>query len=190
MAVKMAIPRSRRSLLTSLGTAAAGAVAASVAGAQRVLAVGDDGQIIHIGDNWQDAQSTTAVNTNTDYDAFVATTYRLGSGVIGGSDAGNGVKGNSNSGLGTQGNSTTGPGTQGKSDSGPGVDGVSNTGNGVRGESTHGPGGWFVGRPAQLRLVPSPALSHPRSGQPGDLFVDAHYRLWFCKGGANWKQIA
>ena len=53
-----------------------------------------------------------------------------------------------------------------------------------------GRGGVFGGNAAQLRLLPSGAATHPGSGQAGDLFVDASHRLWFCKGGSTWKQIA
>jgi hypothetical protein len=34
------------------------------------------------------------------------------------------------------------------------------------------------------------ATSHPGSGAKGDLFVDTSGRLWFCKGGMSWKQLA
>jgi hypothetical protein len=43
---------------------------------------------------------------------------------------------------------------------------------------------------AQLRLTPSAAANHPASGVLGDLFLDKGKRLWFCKGGKEWKQIA
>jgi hypothetical protein len=43
---------------------------------------------------------------------------------------------------------------------------------------------------AQLRLQASAASNHPRSGVLGDLFLDRTARLWFCKGGTSWKQIA
>jgi len=55
---------------------------------------------------------------------------------------------------------------------------------------TGGRGGVFWGTAAQVKLRPSKATTHPSSGQAGDLFVDNSYRLWFCKGGATWKQIA
>ncbi len=61
---------------------------------------------------------------------------------------------------------------------------------GVRGESTTGRGGVFKGNLAQLRLSPSSAATHPSSGAKGDLFVDTSGRLWFCKGGTTWKQLA
>jgi hypothetical protein len=27
-------------------------------------------------------------------------------------------------------------------------------------------------------------------GETGDLFVDASGRLWFCRGGSDWHQVA
>jgi hypothetical protein len=64
------------------------------------------------------------------------------------------------------------------------------TGPGVQGESVNGRGGLFTGKVAQVRLLPSTAATHPASGLAGDLFVDASARLWFCKGGTTWKQLA
>jgi hypothetical protein len=61
---------------------------------------------------------------------------------------------------------------------------------GVFGYAEKGRGGVFAGSTAQLRLMPSSAATHPRSGSAGDLFLDASKRLWFCKGGSTWKQIA
>lgn len=56
--------------------------------------------------------------------------------------------------------------------------------------STKGRGGSFKGGAAAVTLVPSSATTHPSSGTAGDLFVDSSKRLWFCKGGTTWKQIA
>ena len=87
-----------------------------------------------------------------------------------------------------------GPGVKGR---GPvGVEGEGSTGVSARGES--GPGisatGWrggtFAGNVAQLQLQPSELAIHPALGEPGDLFVDASRRLWFCKGGSSWVQVA
>jgi hypothetical protein len=64
------------------------------------------------------------------------------------------------------------------------------SGDGVFGESSLGRGGRFKGKKAQLKLEPSAAATHPGSGQKGDLFADASGRLWFCKGGTTWKQLA
>lgn len=61
---------------------------------------------------------------------------------------------------------------------------------GVRGESGTGRGGVFKGAKAQLRLLASTEARHPRSGALGDFFLDKNKRLWFCKGGRTWKQIA
>jgi hypothetical protein len=43
---------------------------------------------------------------------------------------------------------------------------------------------------ALVRLIPSGAATHPRTGALGDLFLDRNERLWFRKGGTTWKQIA
>jgi hypothetical protein len=64
------------------------------------------------------------------------------------------------------------------------------SGSGVFGVSAKGTGGKFQGKTAQIQLVPSPASTHPASGSAGQLFVDAAKRLWFCKGGTTWLQIA
>lgn len=60
---------------------------------------------------------------------------------------------------------------------------------GVRGLSESGRGGVFGGGVAQLRLLPNGNI-HPTTGQRGDLYADGHGRLFFCKGGSNWKQLA
>lgn len=61
---------------------------------------------------------------------------------------------------------------------------------GVHGESSSGRGGYFKGKLAPVRLAPSTTASHPTSGSRGDFFVDKSGRLWFCKGGTSWKQLA
>jgi len=61
---------------------------------------------------------------------------------------------------------------------------------GVLGRSTTGRGGSFSGKVAQLHIAPSGAATHPTSGKLGDIFLDKNKRLWFCKGGTTWKQIA
>ena len=67
---------------------------------------------------------------------------------------------------------------------GPGVQGTSAGGAGVIGEGAakgvSGRGGVFSGSAAQVRLIPSGAKTHRKSGQSGDLFVDASRGLWFC----------
>ena len=50
--------------------------------------------------------------------------------------------------------------------------------------------GLFKGPQANVRLMPVDSASHPASGSAGDLFVDRGGRLWFCKGGTTWKQLA
>jgi len=64
------------------------------------------------------------------------------------------------------------------------------SGSGIYASSVNGAGGKFQGKTAQVVMVPSTASSHPASGTAGALFVDSSKRLWFCKGGSNWQQIA
>jgi hypothetical protein len=63
-------------------------------------------------------------------------------------------------------------------------------GRGVVGISALGRGAVFTGKSAQVQMTPATTASHPSSGQGGDFFVDSGKRLWFCKGGTNWKQLA
>ncbi len=64
------------------------------------------------------------------------------------------------------------------------------TGVGVEAVSKNGRGGRFAGKLAQLQLAPANTATHPTSGSAGDLYVDRSKRLWFCKGGTRWVQIA
>jgi hypothetical protein len=64
------------------------------------------------------------------------------------------------------------------------------SGSGVFGVSTKGVGGKFQGKTAQIQLIPSTSSSHPTSGSAGQLFYDNSNRLWLCKGGTNWHQLA
>jgi hypothetical protein len=77
------------------------------------------------------------------------------------------------------------------SGAGPGVWGyATGMAPGLKGTSALGRGAVVAGKKAQLKLAPSAALTHPTSGQMGDLFVDKSGRLWFCKGATTWKQLA
>lgn len=53
-----------------------------------------------------------------------------------------------------------------------------------------GRGGRFTGGAAAVQLQASARPNHPAAGRVGDLMVDARGRLWFCRGGAGWKQLA
>jgi hypothetical protein len=66
---------------------------------------------------------------------------------------------------------------------------TSGKGAAVEGASHAGPGGKFSGS-VQVLLVPSGSSTHPSSSARGVLFVDHGGRLWFCKGGTSWKQLA
>lgn len=73
------------------------------------------------------------------------------------------------------------------SDRGTGVVGSSNGGNGVAGSGARG--GVFSGKAANIELTPH-KTGHPRAGKIGDLFVDNHAHLWFCRGGRTWVRLA
>jgi hypothetical protein len=254
MAIDTLAPRSRRSLLTGVAGALAGAAAATLAGAQRVLAAGDDGTAIHVADIYDDVRNTTRlVNNTNNQPAFRAGNNQAGNGLEGFSGSGSGVLGDSDSGAGVYGFTGTGTGVHGvaaassgvqyavlgeahsprgvgvlgnnyaTSGTAEGVQGTSDSpagygttgwarqgGTGIIGVSGHSStgfptvpaetGGYFRagrgrgvvadGAKAQIRLVPSTASSHPTRGALGDLFLDKHKRLWFCKGGSSWTQLA
>ncbi len=63
-------------------------------------------------------------------------------------------------------------------------------GYGIIARAGTGVGGYFAGPRANLRLAPATAGSHPAVGVVGDVFVDRSARLWFCKGGTAWVQLA
>jgi hypothetical protein len=60
----------------------------------------------------------------------------------------------------------------------------------ITGASAHGIGARFSGGFAPIELVPSSAATHPTKGTAGTLFVDRSHRLWFCRGGEAWHQLA
>jgi hypothetical protein len=60
----------------------------------------------------------------------------------------------------------------------------------VEGVANYGRGGRFRGRYAQINLVPGLGATHPTSGTSGDFYVDRFARLWFCRNGTSWVQIA
>jgi len=41
-----------------------------------------------------------------------------------------------------------------------------------------------------VHLVPAAASSHPETGAAGQLFVDKANRLWYCRGGRDWRRLA
>ena len=85
----------------------------------------------------------------------------------------------------------SGPAVQAASyGNGAGVISYSAYGTGIVATAGNGRGGIFTGSVAALQLMPSTAPTHPATGQPGDLFVDAAHRLWYCLGGSGWKQLA
>jgi hypothetical protein len=126
-----------------------------------------------------------------------------GPGVYGQAATGTGLYGTSTSGTGVTGASTgAGSGVYGTSHAGPGVFGHvsssseafyavnSGAGPAISAVSGHGRGGVFGGASvAQIQLTPG-GSTHPASGSAGDFYVDHSARLWFCKGGKTWKQLA
>jgi hypothetical protein len=53
-----------------------------------------------------------------------------------------------------------------------------------------GRGAMFSGGAASMRLLPGALPNHPPAGLIGDFYLDRTSRLWFCKGGASWHQVA
>jgi len=64
------------------------------------------------------------------------------------------------------------------------------SGPGLEALSAKGVGASFVGKTAQVQLVPSSDASHPVSGGAGQLFVDSAHRLWYCRCGHDWQRLA
>jgi hypothetical protein len=118
----------------------------------------------------------------------------LGSGATGvqgnGSASGTGVVGSGKTGV--HGTSSTGTGVHGNGKPGLSGNGLGSNSVGVAGSATApgGRGGVFGGDVAQVRLNPGSRSSHPSSGKRGDLYADSKGRLWFCKGGTSWHQLA
>jgi hypothetical protein len=102
-----------------------------------------------------------------------------------------GVAGHSTSNVGVSGisDAATGYGVFGRGATGVHANG-DNTGVYGVGLSGAGRGGVFGGIAAPLQLLPASASTHPTSGFTGDLFVDSTARLWFCKGGTTWVELA
>ena len=168
MAIDIGIRRSRRSLLTAAGAAVGGAVVASVAGVQRVLAAGDDGKVIHVGDGLAavhlgtllaiyDLNSTESVFTVRQGGQGVALDAGANhnAAVAGRSTLSNGVEGrsNSNSASGVYGeNLSQGYGVAGRSNAGAN----DSAGSGVLGENTAGGVGVLARSAHGVALVAEP----------------------------------
>lgn len=203
---------SRRGLMVAGAGGVGAAVASSLVRALPVAAV-TGGNVILGQSNVADAR-TRITNSTVNGSAFAGFASGLGAGVFGQSPAGAGLGAFSATGYGvfSTSDSTSKPAVVGQSTGSrtavmgysgsaalpaspakTGVFGIANqdaAAVGIRGTSASGRGGVFKGGAAQLRLSPSTASSHPSSGQKGDLFVDTNGRLWFCKGGTTWKQLA
>jgi hypothetical protein len=129
MAIDTTMVRSRRSLLAATLAGLAGAAAATVAGAQRVLAAGDDGTPVAVGGAYNDARTATAIVNQTNG----ATVLSLNN-----QQQGVGLEAHSSANVGVIGQSTTSSGVRGFSNSHAGVRGLSQGGTGVHGISGDG----------------------------------------------------
>jgi hypothetical protein len=217
MAIDPTVPRplSRRDLMRRAATATAAGAAVAASGSLLLSGPAEAAGSLTLGDNTNAASAPTGLavsdgnpsyglgvtdhglNTLPDTATFIGhanASYnnailgfheaRQGIGVMGiagGADA-TGVQGTAHA--------TGSVGVRGDVHDGAGVFGTATSGVGVVGFASPGRGGEFVGKAAQVRLVPSTATTHPKHGQVGDLFVDKSGRLWFCKGVATWKQLA
>ncbi len=117
MAIDTTMVRSRRSLLTATLAGLAGAAAATLAGAQRVLGgAGDNGMPVLVGGTYDNAQSATViVNNGNGGPAIRAGNNGTGTGVEAFSEHGKGVTGSSTDGEGIYGFAIAGTGVHGLS---------------------------------------------------------------------------
>jgi hypothetical protein len=209
--------QSRRAVLGAAVGAIAATVVAGIARPQEVNATADrilygndedDYPILQVNSVHRDGYPTsgggTAIDATSDSGNAIAGQSETASGVYAYSRSGNGLfsgaSGSKPAVLGRSYVSNTGvhghAGSEVSAPATPANTGVLGTahqyanGAGVRGVAAQGRGGVFSGGMAQLRLVPSAATTHPSKGVRGDLFVDNSGRLWFCKGGSSWKQLA
>jgi hypothetical protein len=206
MALDTTSPRSRRALLAGALGAIGSAAAATMAGAQRALGAGSDGETVVIGRTYGDVQSYTTFLSDVGAglrfkrdQTFNTASVRINPEGVFLQTKGEETVTNMRIGpwidvdaarypTGVKARSMDGPAIVGES-LGVGVQGGGSTG--VRGVGgPDGRGGEFSGPEAQIRLVPSSARTHPTSGRVGDLFLDRSSRLWFCKGHASWVRVA
>jgi hypothetical protein len=202
---------SRRDLMRRVWTAALGGAAAAATGSLLLARTADASGALTLGDraNASTAPTGLAVSdpspsyglgvTDHGLDAVPETASLFGHAKASYDDAVLGFH-EGKDGYGAKGLATgeAGTGVWGAAPGSGGV-GVEGTGQrvGVAGLSasmgvygTGGRGGVFQGTDAAVRFVPAGSTGHPTRGQRGDLVVDKGGRLWFCKGGASWKQIA
>jgi len=206
MAIDTTTPRTRRALLAG----AVGGLAALTAhafGQSAPVRATDPNDVVlggvNVATSVTSIENTTYTNTGTE-DGILGKTSGQGAAVRGvGVGFADGVVGHSDDGIGVTGEASNseGIGVAGQG----GRTGVSGGGAqwGVAGEAPinsynaagvygHGHrGGRFFGSVAQIWLEPAIfSATHPASGKAGDFFVDTSHRLWFCKGGTTWKQLA
>jgi len=196
MAIDTTTRRTRRAVLAG-AVGGVGTIVATVLG--RPLAVrAVNGDPVLMG-NTNTCESTTTITTVGGTGLTAQNSSELGVGLLGeathATSATSGVQGfaHSPAGFGSFGWSVDGVGTGLAGYSGPAINVPSSLPKtGVLGKAMQagGRGGVFQGKAAQVKLRPSSASTHAPTGQRGDLFVDSLGRLWFCKGGTTWKQLA
>ena len=210
--------RTRRALLAAAMGATVATVATALS--RPIGAAAVDTGTISIGGYYTDVRSTTSFTNTTNNNTILFADMEPqadgvqtgggvaitgissavdGAGVHGHSPHFSGLRGTSLDGFGVRADCASNIGVYATSDHGIGVNaqgghiGVyanSHGGTGISAFSGSGRAGMFEGKAAQIRLVPASASGHPHSGHAGDLLVDKHARLWFCKGGTSWHQLA
>jgi hypothetical protein len=118
---------SRRALLAgALG--GLGALAASAIGRASPVRAADDGQVMHVGDEWADALTSSGIGNQTNNETvFHAESSHGGIGLQGSSSSFYGVYGSSSSSYGVYGSSSSDIGVGGSSNSSYGVAGTSSS---------------------------------------------------------------
>jgi hypothetical protein len=136
MAIDTTRPRTRRAILLGAAGAVAATTAAAVARPIPALAAGDDGQIIHVGVDYNDVRGTTILeNWTNDNIVLDVENHQGGTAIWASSGSGHGVTSSSDTNTGVHAASTSGTGVAAFSTSGVAVDATSGSSIGVRGQS-------------------------------------------------------
>ncbi len=110
MAIDTTMVRSRRNLLAAALAGLAGAAAATLAGAERVLGAGDDGTAIHVAGVYADVRHPTVLANHTTSDGVLSVlNVSSGDGILATAESGTAIFAKS-----TSGNSVQAISTQGK----------------------------------------------------------------------------
>ena len=202
----------RRGLLAGIASACGALVAGGLARTEALLAAGRDGRPVAVGGRYDDVRTATSFQAASRETTVLSFSAVDGDGYRHSLEVGpDGLRaqrrghwshqsvvidgGIRATGAGAEA-ATVGPMIVGEGDS-MGVYGVARAdGTGVMGRGTRGRRGCRAARWGARggRGAASPAALGadlpPARGEPGDLFVDAARRLWFCRGGTDWSQLA